>query len=420
MKCKHLFISIIIVTFFCFMNFPNVYAISPVSEPEYQGIDVSNWQGYIDYAQVKSSGIQVVYIKASQGSNIKDAYFDLNYENAKRNGLKVGFYHFLTATNTSDAENEARFFANVISGKIPDCKLVLDYEVFGGVNATGINEIARAFLETTKRLTNKEVMIYSDLFNSQSVFSRELAEDYPLWIADYTTRENLERASSNWSGWIGWQYTDRGRVSGIKGSVDRDIYTKEIFLDEMAEIPQTDNPNGEENPNTQTVFYTVKKGDTLSKIARMYGTTVAELAEINQISNPNLIFPGQVLRVLENSTINGNEERGTGSIVYTVRKGNTLSQIANIYGVTVSHIVEINDIQNPNLIFPGQKLRITESRSNNLFELGNPNQDITYVVRKGDTLEEIARKFNVTVNFLVNKNKIKNPNLIHIGQIIRI
>ena len=75
------------------------YAITPSSNPQYQGIDVSDWQGYIDYSQVRASGIEVVYIKSSQGGNIKDPYFDINYENAKANGLKVGFYHFLTATN---------------------------------------------------------------------------------------------------------------------------------------------------------------------------------------------------------------------------------------------------------------------------------------------------------------------------------
>lgn len=83
-----------------FANINMTYAITPSTNPQYQGIDVSDWQGYIDYAQVRESGIEVVYIKASQGSNIKDPYFDINYENAKANGLKVGFYHFLTATNT--------------------------------------------------------------------------------------------------------------------------------------------------------------------------------------------------------------------------------------------------------------------------------------------------------------------------------
>ncbi len=420
MNLKKIIAIITMCIFLNFMNVPLSNAISPESEAIYQGIDVSNWQGYINYTQVKNSGIEVVYIKASQGNNLKDAYFDINYENAKRNGLKVGFYHFLTATNTQQAEQQARFFASVISGKIPDCRLVLDYEIFGNVGNTEINEIARTFLETTKRITNKEVMLYSDLSNSRTIFSRELAQDYPLWIADYTTREQLENSSSNWNSWIGWQYTDRGRINGIRGSVDRDIYTKEIFLNDTTETPQIENPNQDNTLNTQSIFYTVKRGDTLWEIARRYGTTVNQIAQINNISNPNLIFPGQVLRILENSTIQGNEERATGSIIYTVRPGNTLSEIANAYGVTVEHIQEINDIQNPNLIFPGEQLRITESRSNQLYELGNPNQDITYIVRKGDTLSGIARKFNVTVQYLVNKNSIKNPNLIYIGQIIRI
>lgn len=93
------------------------YAITPISEPMYEGIDVSNWQGYIDYAKVKAAGIDVVYIKASQGTTIKDAYFETNYKNAKANGLKVGFYHYVTATTVEQAKKEATFFASVISRK---------------------------------------------------------------------------------------------------------------------------------------------------------------------------------------------------------------------------------------------------------------------------------------------------------------
>ncbi len=97
---KRILIIFMTLTFLFFADINITYALTPSSNPRYQGIDVSNWQGYIDYRQVRDSGIEVVYIKASQGSNIKDAYFDINYENAKANGLKVGFYHFLTATNT--------------------------------------------------------------------------------------------------------------------------------------------------------------------------------------------------------------------------------------------------------------------------------------------------------------------------------
>ena len=99
MKKKLLIVFFIVLLVFVFrINYS--FAIWDTSSLNYEGIDVSNWQGYIDYKVVKNAGIDVVYIKASQGSNIKDSYFDINYENAKANGLKVGFYHFLTATNT--------------------------------------------------------------------------------------------------------------------------------------------------------------------------------------------------------------------------------------------------------------------------------------------------------------------------------
>lgn len=417
--CKKVYKTILclisIFTFIFWINMNSVFAITPLSNLEYQGIDVSNWQGYIDYRSVRESGIEVVYIKASQGTNIKDAYFEINYENAKANGLKVGFYHFLTATNTEEAEQEARFFASVISGKIPDCKLVMDYETFGGVGVEESNQIAQVFLETTRRLTNKDIIIYSDLSNSQSRFSSELAENYELWLAYYSDTVGLENIQTRWSNYIGLQYSDRGRINGISGAVDLDRFSEEIFLDEISEVPVTENPTG--TINTETITYTVQKGDTLWAIARRYGTTSEEIAEINNISNPNLIYPGQQLKIPTNSTTEGEETRGTGDIIYTVQRGDTLSRIAREYNVTVAHIVELNDISNPNLIYPGEKLRITESDVTNLNPIPK-NTYSTYTVRRGDTLSEIARRFGVSMNYLVTANNIQNPNLIFPGQIL--
>ena len=414
-KINIIFSFFIIITIILFMNTNFIYAITPISNLEYQGIDVSNWQGYINYSEVKEAGINIVYIKSSQGSNIKDAYFDKNYKNAKANGLKVGFYHFLTATNTQQAEEEARFFASVIANKTPDCKLVMDYEVFGGASVEEINQIAEVFLETTKRLTNKEVILYSDLNNIRTVFGRNLSQNYELWLAYYGDYERLGNIGTNWENFIGVQYSDRGRVNGINGYVDRDRYSEEIFLDEVSEIPVIKNPK--EITNTQSINYTIKKGDTLWEIARRYGTTVQEIASINNIQNPNLIYPGETIRVLTNSTTSGEETRGTGDIIYTVQRGNTLSEIAQEYNVTVNHIVELNNIQNPNLIYPGQKLRITESDVQSL----NPiTQNSTYTVKRGDTLSSIARRYGVSVDYLVRINNIQNPNIIYTGQLLQI
>ncbi len=291
----------------------------------------------------------------------------------------------------------------------------MDYEVFGGVSVEESNNIAQVFLESVKRLTNKEVIVYSDLSNARDRFSRNIADNYELWIAYYGDYNNLRYVETSWERWIGVQYTDRGYVPGIRGNVDRDLYTENIFLSDTSEIPNTDNPN--DGINTETVFYTVQSGDTLSAIASRYGTTVQELVDMNHLTNPNLIYPGETLRIATNSTIHGSETRGTGSITYTVKRGNTLSQIAAAYGVTVAHIVELNNIQNPNLIYPGEKLRITESNNTNL----NPViQNNFYTVQRGDTLSGIARKYGVSVQYLVNLNGIRNPNLIYAGQMIRI
>lgn len=402
--------GIFLVFIFTFLS--SIYALSPQSELKYEGIDVSDWQGYIDYSQVKDSEIEVVYIKASQGNNIKDPYFEINYENSKANNLKVGFYHFLTATTVEEAEQQATFFASVISGKQADCKLAMDYEQFEGIDTQLINQIAMAFMQKVEELTKKQVIIYSDLYNSENTFNTELASQGELWIAYYGDYKNLENVDSSWNTFIGVQYTDQGNVAGIKGNVDRNLFTDEIFLDDNSEIPNTENPNN--NYNTETVYYTVKKGDTLSAIASRYGTTVQEIAQINGIPNVNLIYPGQVLRITTNSNIPGSESNGTGKTYYTIKRGDTLWGISRRYGVSVQNIVSWNNIQNPNLIYPSQRLILYGNY------IGSDNGNVYYTVQRGDTLWRIARRYRTCPIRIARLNGIRNPNLIYPGQILKI
>ena len=406
--------GIFLVFIFTFIN--SIYALSPNNELKYEGIDVSDWQGYIDYNQVKSSGIDIVYIKSSQGSNIKDPYFELNYENAKANNLKVGFYHFLTATSVEEAEQEAIFFSSTISGKQVDCKLALDYEQFNGANIEQINQIATAFIQKVKELTKKQVIVYSDLYNSQNTFNSEVANNSELWIAYYGDYRNLENINSSWQYFIGTQYTDTGRVNGISGNVDRDLFSEEIFLEDSSEIPNIQNPNND--TNTEIIYYTVRKRDTLSQIASRYGTTVQEIANINGIQNINLIYPGQILKILTNSNVHGSESNYTGKTYYIIRKGDTLSQIALRYGATVQNIVNWNNIQNPNLIYPGERIILygTYNSSNSNID----NNYFYYRVKRGDTLWGISRKYGTSVSRIIMLNEIKNPNRIYVGQLLKI
>ena len=218
--------------------------------------------------------------------------------------------------------------------------------------------------------------------------------------------------NDKWSTWVGWQYTSTGRVSGISGNVDRDRFTDGILLSSAEPIPTPDTPEQPEENNTIT--YTVKPGDTLSEIALKYNTTVNNIVSLNpSITNPNLIYPGEVFTIRQNSNTNTNGN--TNSTIYTVVRGDTLSEIALKYNTTVSNLVRLNNISNPNLIYPGQKLIISKNAS-----LGNECGKVLYTIKRGDTLTKIANKFDTTVSEIVSLNNIKNPNLIYAGTTIRV
>lgn len=292
----------------------------------------------------------------------------------------------------------------------------MDFEQFrAGISVAEINDISKAFLETVEQLTGKETVIYSNLYDSRQIFGRELANKYPLWIAYWGDEANLVNSYSNWQNWEGWQYTNSGIVAGVNGYVDRNKFTENIFLGEYSNCPPVESPNTEED--SQVVYYTVRKGDTLSAIARKYQTTVQEIVRLNNIVNPNLIYSGQILRITTN--IQDTQERENcemGCVIYTVKRGDNLWNLSRKYGTTIQSIAQLNNIQNVNLIYPGQKLRITVN-----MDLGvDMYQYGRYVVKKGDTLWRISRRYGVTVRYLVNKNGISNPNLIYPGQIIKI
>lgn len=175
-------------------------------------------------------------------------------------------------------------------------------------------------------------------------------------------------------------------------------------------------PNRSGNNPDNMFMYTVKKGDSLWNISKVYGTTVDEIKRINYLTNNNL-YIGQVLRIPEIYT--KEEEMYLPSYInYTVKKGDNLYSIAKNYKVSINTIIEDNALKS-NTLSIGQNLKIrTDSQAvEECFgEEYNPN---TYTVVKGDSLYSIARKFNTTVDNIKNKNNLKN-NTLSIGQVLKI
>lgn len=270
---------------------------------QYRGIDVSAWQGEINFNRVKDAGIEAVYIRAGEGANITDRYFERNYENAKAAGLKYGFYHYVTARTVSEAEEQADFFAALIRSKPYDMKAAMDFENLSGLTADEAVAIAKAYLERLEQRSGHTPAVYSDAYDARTVWRSNLTK-YPLWVADYGVRE--PGSIGGWSNWSGFQYSDKGAVSGISGHVDLDYFRESLFLtdDEQTSTQQIRHDYSKANdgckdasPGDQYFTYTVKSGDTLWALAREYQTSVDTLVKINNITDPDLIYVGQKLLI---------------------------------------------------------------------------------------------------------------------------
>lgn len=373
-------------------------AIPPSGGRQYRGIDISEFQGEIDFEEVRRSGIDAVYIRAGAGE-YTDEYFAENYERARAAGLKIGFYHYVTARSVEEGRRQARFFASLAAGREPDMRLAMDFEYFGSLSVSQINAISEAYLDELTALARREAVIYSDLSNARNIFSRALAEKYPLWAAQYGADE--PSANGKWREWVGFQYTDEGRVGGIYGNVDRNIFTEGIFLSDSGRIDGEKRTSVRARTRTLTVY--VRAGDTLWAIAREYGTTVEAIVRENRIADPNRIFAGERLRITLPA-------RGSGEEIYTVRRGDTPISIAGKFGVTLSALEDRNGLERGETIYAGDKLSIPGARMSGEF----------YVVRPGDTLFYISRRTGVPIRTLVGINRIKDPDLIYAGEHLKL
>ncbi len=206
-------------------------------------------------------------------------------------------------------------------------------------------------------------------------------------------------------------------------------------------VLDAEDANKPATPATTAATYTVKSGDTLSRIAAQFKMSVAEIAALNQISNVNAINVGQVLKVngTTNNTNTSTNQTNTSKPVasnaasYTVKSGDTLSKIAALHQMSLSQLVSLNGITNPNLIQVGQVLKVTGATNN--AQPSAPaaptqqpaapsapatNTAATYTVKAGDTLSRIAAQFKMNLAQIAALNQISNLNAIRVGQVLKV
>ena len=194
----------------------------------YPGVDVSAYQGSIDWKKVKDSGIEFAIIRLGyrgygSGKLVEDEYAVQNLNGARKAGLKVGAYFFSQALTIKEADEEIAFMMDVLDGFLPDMPLILDWEIptsdarTANMDARTLTDIQKHYCkEVTER--GYEPMVYFNWYQSEHLYYLSELEDYPFWLALYQ-----DRMTYPWKVEM-WQYTDKGYVPGIPGPVDLNVY----------------------------------------------------------------------------------------------------------------------------------------------------------------------------------------------------
>lgn len=193
------------------------------SEFPIQGIDVSHHQGAIDWKTVKAQGIDFAFIKATEGENFKDSDFEKNWKSAQEAGITVGAYHYFTFCR-SGVDQANNFIATVPVVSFPVLPPVIDLE-FGGNCA---KEPQKADLFTDLHLFEKRVKAHfgrKPVYYVTREFYRAYLSDGPitndLWVRNIFFRPHLSEQHR----WVFWQYANRGRLQGIDGPVDLNVFS---------------------------------------------------------------------------------------------------------------------------------------------------------------------------------------------------
>lgn len=311
------------------------------------GIDISKWQGAgfnLDMAG------DFAIIKATEGTGYVDPLCDKFYQQAKAKGLLKGVYHFARPDLGNSGAAEADYFVKNIKGYIGDAILVLDYEV-----APYSDDWAYAFAKRVHDLTGVWPMLYASASKINGVKWAKTAKNCGLWIAGYPNKYNVKNPPTPsvkdmlysigaWPFWAIWQY------SSSAGTLDRNIANMDKaawlkYAGKSGDVKPTPTPTPKPAPTKKT---NEQIADEV--IAGKWSNGADRKARLEQAG-----YNYNTIQGIVNNKLAGNTQQ---VIRYSVRRGDTLSGIAARYGTTWQKIAKDNNIANPNLIYPSQVLII--------------------------------------------------------------
>jgi len=185
------------------------------------GIDVSHYQGHVDWEAVKAAGCAFAFAKATEGTGVTDPYFAANWSGMKAAGLARGAYHFFRPAE--DAAQQAAHFLSTVQLAPGDLPPVLDVETNDNVSNSALVGGVQIWLDAVEPAAGVTPIIYTAAsFWDAHVGGRFGA--YPLWIAHYTSAPSPAPLPAGWTAWTFWQYSQSLRIDGVGGPADHDYF----------------------------------------------------------------------------------------------------------------------------------------------------------------------------------------------------
>src|SRR5699024_5619288 len=363
---------------------------------------------------------KLVIIRTQYGSRLIDRHYKTHHKEFQKRGIPTAAYAWVRGVSINDMKVEATDFYNRTKQFDTTCWF-LDVEE---KSMNNIRAGVKAYEEKLRSLGAKKVGVYIGHHLYES-FNIDVGSFDAVWIPHYGRNDGTLNSKPRFPSDL-HQYTDRGKLNGYSGYLDLNRLTGRKKLSYFTNAGNTDG-NSKPRPNKQQ---SIEKGNTYNIVTKVGAYLTANDAKkrINRKGSVTQgtyhIFntsqgmvnvtrqknsPGSWINPADNKQTTS---KTTNTVTYMVKKGDTLSHIAQRYGTTVNRLVELNNIKNRNKIYPGQKLAINTS--------GNASTTQYYTLKKNDTLSEIAVKYGTTTSKLASLNQITNPNLIVPGQKIRV
>lgn len=350
-----------------------------------KGIDVSEFQGSIDWDKVKAAGVEFALLKLGNiydcDTNYKDSTFETNYKNAKAQGIKVGAYIYNYCNTVDTLKKGLKWAIEKLNGKQLDLPFYLDMEdkdIQGETKASLTNQ-CNEFAKYVKEEGYKAGVYANVNWLKNELNPNDFDKEISVWVAQYYKECQYTGKYDI------WQYASDGSVSGINGNCDMNYLYNEDIIKESSSISASDKKSIDEIAQ-EVIDGKWGNGDTrkskLEKAGYNYDTVQNRVNEILKEKDSKKSITEVAKDVIAGDYGNGDERKkkleaegydydqvqakvnqllgANVTKTYTVKSGDTLSGIASKYKTTVSKLVKDNNIKNANLIYVGQKIVIKQ------------------------------------------------------------